>query len=98
MTRPMADPDPDGKWRLSWGIHNGTFTSRDMGDPRRCDSREEALAAPAKIRRDFERAGWVIWFATLYAPDGACEHLGGNSDYNNDVPFSQQRGRRDAWG
>jgi hypothetical protein len=81
---------PESQWRLSIGIHNGTFTSRDYGEwGVGYDSREDAVAAIPKARKDYARLGYVLWFVTLYAPDGTQESLGGNTDYNNDRPFAQ---------
>jgi hypothetical protein len=72
----MTEDNQNGKWRLGWGIHRGTIMSRDIGQPKTFDSREEAVKAVEELKRDFAKMGYVLWFATLTSPDGQEEQLG----------------------
>ena len=49
------------KWVLAHGIHRGTLTSRDSGNPEEFDTEQEAMTAFRKHKD---------WFAYLTSPNG----------------------------
>jgi len=55
---------------LTWGIHRGTKTSRDIGDPRECHSLKEAIKMANDLDVYFRRVGCMIWFATWWDENG----------------------------
>lgn len=68
----------DKKYTLMHGIHRGTLMSRDTGRPEDFDTYEAAYKAYQEHRREYERIGYMIWFANITAPDGTKTHLESN--------------------
>jgi len=66
------------KWVLAHGIHRGTLTSRDSGDPEMFDTAADALAAFRKHKDWYRRIGYQIWFAYLTSPSGDKQLLESN--------------------
>jgi hypothetical protein len=60
------------QWRVNWGIHRGTLTSRDMASTS-CDDESAARAKYYKVIADFQRGndpfGYVLWFAEIRDPN-----------------------------
>lgn len=63
------------KFVLNWGIHRGTLTSRDIGEPKYFDSEGEAQDELRAMNADFAKIGYQIWFARLTTPDGTEKRL-----------------------
>jgi hypothetical protein len=68
-------------WKLKWGIHQHTMTSRDYGDPYKCNSLDECKKERERLKKHFGKRGYVIWFSTAYGPEGQEINLGGDSCY-----------------
>lgn len=71
----------DSKYTLTHGIHRGTITSRDTGQPEHFDTEAEAFAQLDGHRKFYRSVGYVIWFANITAPDGTKIHSEGNGNY-----------------
>lgn len=69
------------KWVLSHGVHKGTLMSRDSSMPEEFDSEADALAAFYDHKKFYRSIGYVVWFATLKAPDGSERTIEQNSNY-----------------
>ena len=68
-------------WKLHYGIHRGTITSRDV-TMIQCDSLEDCKRKIAKIEKDMVRFGYVIWFANAISVSGEQVSVhAGNSNY-----------------
>lgn len=68
------------KWMLIAGCHKGTLMSRDSGADE-FDTREDAVAAFAQMKRVWESIGYQVWFATLRSPEGKEEVLDHGTPY-----------------
>lgn len=75
-------------FKVVYGIHRGTLTSRDSTDPREFETEEEARAYGEQIAKSFNRAdgtdsiGCHLWFLKMYRPDGTTVALRpGNGNY-----------------
>lgn len=66
---------PAGKFMVIHGIHRGTLTSRDCGEPTIHDSAQEARAAFAKAKEGYASMGYVTQFAYMYDDQGYCTVL-----------------------
>jgi hypothetical protein len=67
------------KWTLFIGCHRGTLISRDVADPEKYDTEEEALTA-YRAHKDFYRSiGYHVWFAHIKSPEGVERTLEQNS-------------------
>jgi hypothetical protein len=58
------------KWTLSYGVHRGTYTSRDAGMPKQFDTKELALNSFRNSRKFLHSIGYQIWYAKLTDPQG----------------------------
>ena len=52
-------------FRLHYGIHSGTLTSRDSESSNHA-TLEEAIAQVEKNEKDYAALGCQLWFATIY--------------------------------
>jgi hypothetical protein len=50
---------------LTWGIHRGTLTSRDIGDPYKFKTEKEAAGKIEELKKRFAEIGYFIWFANI---------------------------------
>jgi hypothetical protein len=73
---------PEGKFMVHHGIHSGTVTSRDSGEPTIHDSAGEARKAFAEAKRDYASMGYVTWFAYMYDDQGRRTVLDKSVPYN----------------
>jgi len=80
--------------RLAWGIHNGTFTSRDSDIHIEVNNIDEARQEVRKLQEQFAPMGYILWFATLYDGVEVVERLAGNSNYENMRPFTPAQAAR----
>lgn len=80
MEQQDLPPAPQ-EWKLTHGIHGGTLTSRDSGNPETFATEAEALAALENHRAFYRTIGYVIWFSSLECPDGTKIDLGGDCNY-----------------
>ena len=58
------------KFILSWGIHCGTLTSHDDGEPYRFDTEQECINKANELKKHFAKMGYKIWYAYIISPDG----------------------------
>jgi hypothetical protein len=79
--------DTKRTWRVQWGIHRGTFTSRDVGDAMTFQSEQDARVWVDATRKHFAGMGCVFWFCNLVSPDGSVTSLHENANYDNELPF-----------
>ena len=56
-------------WYLSWGIHQGTLTSRDADNPEPFATREDAEERWRTVKAGL-MPGVFVWYASLRGPDG----------------------------
>ena len=65
---------PTVGWTLNWGIHNGTLTSRDKGDPKKgLESLEACREEAIRLNRAF--GTYRLWYATAVSPEGEETHF-----------------------
>ena len=62
------------KWTFNYGIHRGTYTSRDTGS-NQYDTEEEAMKFYHEQKKWLKSIGYMFWYADLIAPDGAKKRL-----------------------
>lgn len=85
----------DGKWTLRYGIHNGTFTSRDSTSVPGLDSLEACRKEIRETEQYYRNMGYVIWWAQANGPNGEKVTVhGGNTNYNNPKSFSEMERER----
>jgi hypothetical protein len=78
MKGPKA---PEGKFVLSWGLHNGTWASRDVGDKLTFDSEQEVRERWAKIQQYLDEIGRAVWFAHFTDDQGEQTKLAESTPY-----------------
>ena len=66
------------KYILDHGIHRGTLMSRDSGRPEEFETYEKAYQAFLDHKKFYRTIGYMIWFASITAPDGTKTHLESN--------------------
>lgn len=71
----------DSKYTYSHGIHRGTITSRDTGNPSHFDTEAAARERMEGDRKFYRSIGYVFWFAKITAPDGKVIHSESNGNY-----------------
>lgn len=82
----------DGKWKLSYGIHNGTFSSRDRKEIPNLDSLQACRSKINELEQYYENMGCVIWFANAIGPNHENQAVhAGNVNYHNPMPFSEMK-------
>ena len=69
------------KYTLHHGCHNGTYTSRDTGNPQSFNTYDEAYARYLEHRKFYRSIGYQIWFAYIVGPDGSKTHIEENPYY-----------------
>lgn len=60
------------KWRVIWGIHRGTLTSRDSTQeycPDEAAARAKYEQVISAYQRGNDRFGYVLWFAEIRDPN-----------------------------
>lgn len=60
----------DKKWKYSFGIHQGTTVSRDLGEPKFFETEQECKEYHLDNRNWMRSIGYQIWFATITSPNG----------------------------
>ncbi len=73
--------DEKAVYVFSYGIHRGTLTSRDSGQPEEHPTRQACVDSWKAHKRWFSGMGYVIWFARIKHPDGHEERLDGDCNY-----------------
>jgi|GEM_PF-3745621 len=68
--------DEKKTWTLTWGVHSGTFVSRDVGEPKTgLKDRAACMREAIRLQRHFARLRYSIWYAVANSPDGKKEQL-----------------------
>lgn len=63
------------QYTLSWGIHAGTLTSRDVGESYKFDTEQECIDKAHKLQSHYKNMGYKIWYANVINPDGTSRNI-----------------------
>lgn len=58
------------EYKITWGIHKRTLTSRDVGDPKEFNTEKEAIQWYKETKNWYAIFNYVFWFCTLHKPNG----------------------------
>ena len=66
-------------FEIKYGIHRGTLTSRDVGEPKNFGTRDEAISWFKDEQAWLRSIGYVFWYCHLFDENGSMETLEQNS-------------------
>jgi hypothetical protein len=61
----------EGKWRYTYGLHQGTEMSKEMGEPKFFDTEQECLTYHAENKIWLRAIGYRVWYAYVRSPRGS---------------------------
>ena len=73
------------QWKLIIGIHRGTYTSRDVENPKYFDSLSDCRDEFKNAEEHYLSLGCQIWFATAKGPGDEFVQLSKGSSYRVDI-------------
>jgi hypothetical protein len=54
-------------YKLAFGIHQNTIISRDVGEEKTFDTRDEAIAEINRLSEWYKTLGYILWFANIWS-------------------------------